>query len=90
MILVERDDDGQVRVRNTGDRLGRKGMGWGGGVGVLVGLAAPPLLASVAVGAAAGALVGKFARHRLEWRARNGCRGTADPRDSGHPGTGRQ
>ncbi|MBY5162674.1 arylsulfatase [Salsipaludibacter albus] len=66
VILVERDDDGQVRVRNTGDRLGRKGMGWGGGVGVLVGLAAPPLLASVAVGTAAGALVGRFAGHRLE------------------------
>ena len=28
----------------TGDHLGRKGLGWGGGVGVLVGLFAPPLL----------------------------------------------
>jgi arylsulfatase len=31
-----------------------------------VGLLAPPLLASAVVGGAAGALVGKFARHRVE------------------------
>ena len=43
-----------------------KGMGWGGGVGLLVGLAAPPLLASVVVGAAAGALIGKFARKKMK------------------------
>ena len=41
-------------------------MGWGGGVGVLVGLAAPPLLASIAVGAAAGGIVGKFAKHKVD------------------------
>ena len=40
-------------------------MGWGGGVGVLVGLAAPPLLAATAVGAAAGGIVGKFAEHKV-------------------------
>ena len=61
MILVAKDADGKVTVADTGNHLGRKGAGWGGGVGVLVGLFAPPLLASVAVGAAAGAVVGKFA-----------------------------
>ena len=66
VILVERDADGEVHVSQTGDHLGRKGAGWGGGVGVLVGLAAPPLLASVAVGAAAGGLVGKFMHHKVE------------------------
>jgi arylsulfatase len=66
MILVQRDEEGEVRVTDTGDTLGRKGAGWGGGVGVLVGLAAPPLLASVAVGAAAGGLVGRFAKHKLD------------------------
>jgi arylsulfatase A-like enzyme/uncharacterized membrane protein len=65
-ILVAHDVDGNVTVVNTGDDLGRKGMGWGGGVGFLVGLAAPPLLASVVVGAAAGAIVGRFATHKLE------------------------
>ena len=66
VILVERAADGEVHVSQTGDHLGRKGLGWGGGVGVLVGLAAPPLLASVAVGAAAGGLVGKFMHHKVE------------------------
>ena len=66
LILVEHDESGEVRVSQTGDHLGRKGMGWGGGVGVLVGLAAPPLLASVAVGAAAGGIVGTFARHKVD------------------------
>lgn len=65
VILVQRDHDGRVIVRNTGDRRGRRGTGWGGGVGLLVGLAAPPLLASVAVGAAAGRVVGRFAEHKL-------------------------
>jgi arylsulfatase len=66
VILVVKDEGGEVRISDTGDRLGRKGAGWGGGVGVLVGLAAPPLLASVAVGAAAGGIVGRFAKHKLD------------------------
>ena len=45
--------------------MGRKGAEWGGGVGLLVGLFAPPLLAATAVGAAAGALVGKFAKNKI-------------------------
>jgi arylsulfatase len=40
VILVEKQADGEVVVTQTGDHMGRKGMGWGGGVGVLVGLAA--------------------------------------------------
>ena len=65
VILVEHAADGRVRVTQTGDHLGRKGLGWGGGVGLVVGLFSPPLLASIAVGSAAGALVGKFARHKV-------------------------
>ena len=65
MILVEKDKDGQLRVSETGDHLGRKGVEWGGGVGLLVGLFAPPLLAATVVGAAAGALVGKFAKNKI-------------------------
>ena len=66
VILVTHAQDGAVSVRQTGDNLGRKGAGWGGGVGVAVGLFAPPLLASVAVGAVAGGVVGKFVDHRVE------------------------
>ena len=50
-LLAAARKDGKVVVRQTADHLGRKGAGWGGGVGVLVGLAAPPLLAATVVGA---------------------------------------
>jgi uncharacterized membrane protein len=66
VILVEQDADGRVSVSQTGDHLGRKGLGWGGGVGLVVGLFSPPLLASVVVGGAVGALTGKFARHKVD------------------------
>lgn len=63
-ILVEHAAGGKVAVHRTGDHLGRKGMGWGGGIGVLVGLAAPPLLGSIVVGGALGGVLGKFVKHR--------------------------
>ena len=66
VILVEHDVGGRVKVSQTGDHLGRKGLGWGGGVGLVVGLFSPALLASIVVGAAAGGVVGKFAKHRVE------------------------
>jgi arylsulfatase A-like enzyme/uncharacterized membrane protein len=65
VILVTHADDGSVSVQQTGDHRGRKGLEWGGGVGLVAGLFAPPLLASVAVGAAAGGVIGKFVDHRL-------------------------
>ena len=66
VALVSVDPDGNVTVDQTGDHLGRKGLKIGGGVGLVVGLVAPPLLASVVVGGAAGAIVGKFAKHKVE------------------------
>jgi len=66
VALVSNDAGGKVSVTETGDHLGRKGLEIGGGVGLVIGLLAPPLLASVVVGAAAGGLIGKFARHRVE------------------------
>src|SRR5215831_6757004 len=65
-ILITHAEDGTVSVQQTADHRGRKGVAWGGGVGFLVGLAAPPLLAVTAAGAAAGGLVGKFVDHRVE------------------------
>jgi arylsulfatase len=66
VILVEKDKGGQVTVTQTGDHLGRRGLGWGGGVGLLVGLFSPPLLGSIAVGAAAGGLIGRFTEHKVK------------------------
>jgi uncharacterized membrane protein len=66
VVLVQKDAEGEVHVTETGDHLGRKGLQIGGGVGLVVGLFAPPLLAATAVGAAAGGVMGKFAKHRLE------------------------
>ena len=63
-IVVVKDPDGTVSVRDTGDKAGRKGAKWGAGVGLLVGLAAPPLIGAVAVGAAGGAAVGKIVGHK--------------------------
>ena len=58
-------------MQRTGDNLGRKGTGWGGGVGLAVGLFAPPLLASVAVGAVAGRVLGRFAGNKVEKELRD-------------------
>jgi arylsulfatase len=66
VILVEQNADGQVKVTQTGDHTGRKGLGWGSGVGLVVGLFSPPLLASIVVGGAVGGLTGKFMKHRVD------------------------
>jgi arylsulfatase len=65
IVLIAKDDAGKVVLYDTGDHLGRKGVGWGGVGGVLVGLFAPPMLGSVVVGAAAGGVIGKFTDHKL-------------------------
>src|ERR1043165_96699 len=51
IVLVTKDADGEVHVEETGDHAGRKGLVAGGGVGLVVGLFAPPLLAATAGGA---------------------------------------
>ena len=66
VVLVQKDAEGDVQVTETGDHLGRKGVKVGAGVGFVVGLFAPPLLAATAVGAALGGVTGKFAKHRLQ------------------------
>lgn len=65
IILVGKGPDGEPRLMDTGNHMGRRGAGWGGGAGLLVGLFAPPMLGAVAVGAAAGAVVGHFAGNKL-------------------------
>jgi uncharacterized membrane protein len=65
VALVTVDADGTTAVSETGDHLGRKGLEIGGGVGLVVGLFSPPLLAATIVGGAVGGVVGTFARHRV-------------------------
>jgi uncharacterized membrane protein len=64
-LLVSKDADGKPRVVETGNHLARQGAGWGVAIGILVGLVIPPILATAALGAAAGALIAKFADHEL-------------------------
>jgi uncharacterized membrane protein len=66
VALVTVAADGTTAVSETGDHLGRKGLEIGGGVGLVVGLFSPPLLAATVVGAAVGGVIGTFARHRIE------------------------
>ena len=66
VVLVDKDPDGEVKVKETGDHLGHKGAAVGGGVGLALGLFAPPLLAATAAGPALGGLAGKFTRKRLQ------------------------
>jgi uncharacterized membrane protein len=60
IALVSKDDEGKLHLHQTEDVTVGKGTKRGTLVGVVVGLAAPPLLGAAAVGAGVGALWGKF------------------------------
>lgn len=62
-VVVTKDMKGEMSVEQT-DHMVRKGAVTLGGVGLVVGLFAPPLLAATAVGAALGAGLGKLARRK--------------------------
>ncbi len=66
VLLVEHHEDGEVTIVSTADHVGRHGLAWGTGVGLVVGLLQPELLAAAAVGAVGGGVIGKFADHRLK------------------------
>ena len=63
MALVAKDLEGELSVVET-DHMVRRGAAGLGGVGLAVGLLAPPLLATTAIGAALGAGAGKLAHHK--------------------------
>jgi uncharacterized membrane protein len=62
-VVVTKDMEGKLAVEQT-DHMVRKGAEGLGAVGFVVGLAAPPLLAATAIGAAIGAGAGKLLHHK--------------------------
>ena len=65
MILVEHDADGRVKVGQTGDHSVAR-VSAGAAASASWWSLRSALLASIAVGAAAGGLIGRFAKHRVE------------------------
>ena len=65
-VVLERDEDGKVRVKEHGDKSVGHGVALGAGAGVVIGLFAPPLLAATAVGAGIGAILGAIKKGREE------------------------
>ena len=62
-VVVSKDLEGNLSVEQT-DHMVREGAEGLGAVGLAVGLFAPPLLATTAVGAALGAGAGKLLHHK--------------------------
>ena len=59
VAMVYKTDKGKVKIHQTADATAGKGAVKGGGLGLLVGIFAAPLVPAIAVGAGIGALVGK-------------------------------
>ena len=64
MALIAKSLSGELSVQET-DHVIREAAGGLGAVGFAVGLAAPPLLAATAVGAAMGAAAGDLLHHKI-------------------------
>ena len=64
-VCITRDLEGNTTVEQT-DHMAKGGAKVLGGVGLVVGLAAPPLLAATVIGAAAGGVLGKAASSKVK------------------------
>jgi uncharacterized membrane protein len=64
-VCITRDLEGNTSVEQT-DHLAKGGAKVLGGAGLVIGLAAPPLLAATAIGAAAGGALGKAASSKVK------------------------
>lgn len=66
-VVMSRDANGDVDVLSKGVSDATGAGAWiGGGIGLVVGLFAPPLLLSTAIGAGIGALLGHFTKKHEE------------------------
>ena len=59
VAMVHKNDKGKVKIQQTADATAGKGAVKGGGLGLLIGIFAAPLVPAVAVGVGVGALVGR-------------------------------
>ena len=64
-VCITRDLQGNTTVEQT-DHMAKGGAKVLGGAGFVIGLAAPPLLAATAIGAAAGGALGKAASSKVK------------------------
>ena len=65
-VVVNREDDGQITVKEHGATATSAGATVGGLSGLAVGLFAPPLLLSTAIGAAIGGTIGELVKRHEE------------------------
>ena len=82
-VLVSRELDGKLTVKETGDHDVFKGTAWGIAGGFVVGLFAPPLLAATVVGAVAGGVIGKLTKTHQEHGIAKDVEETITPGTSG-------
>jgi len=81
LALVVKEPDGKVKIHQTKDMTPGKGAFRGGLVGAVIGLAAPPLLGLIVLGAGAGALWGKLRDKGVD---DNLMKNVVEPLQSGH------
>jgi uncharacterized membrane protein len=68
-VILQRDSEGNVTVKEHGGGLVAGGTAVGAVAGFVVGLFAPPLLAATAIGAGIGAAAGAITKHHEEKKA---------------------
>ena len=82
-ILVSRDADGTLHVKETGDHDVFKGATLGIAGGFVLGLFAPPLLGAMVVGGVIGGVIGKLTKHHDESKIKKDIEDVLPPGTSG-------
>ena len=82
-VLISRDDDGTIHVKETGDHDVFKGSAIGIGAGLVVGLFALLLLGAMVVGGLIGGITGKLVKHHQEKGIEKDVEDTIPPGTSG-------
>lgn len=84
VVVVKRNDDGELEVQHVTDHSTRRGLGWGVLGGVIVGVLFPPsILGSALVLGAGGAAVGKLREQHHKAELADDLRDAIEPGHSG-------